>query len=144
MVIVAAVDRSERSRDAVEQASALAQAFEDEIHVAHVLSYAEFADLERTSVENTGRPKPVDDIRRVAADIAEEAVGDLEGPFEFVGLVGHAANSIVDYAAEEDARYIVTAGRKRSPTGKAIFGSVAQSIVMNAQSPVVVSIKHDD
>jgi nucleotide-binding universal stress UspA family protein len=144
MVILAAVDRSKRAEAVIEQARSLARAFGDEIHVVHVLTYSEFTDLEQTNVERTGTAIPVDEIRAVAANIAEQTVADTEGTFQFVGLVGHPADSIVDYAEDHAVRYIVTAGRKRSPAGKALFGSVAHSIIMNAQSPVVVTIDRED
>lgn len=144
MVIVAAIDRSERARDVIDQAEALAGAFDDEIHVVHVLTYGEFSELERTNVEETGKTKPMEEVRAVAADIAEEVVDDPDAPFEYVGLVGDPPETVADYADDQGARYIVTSGRKRSPAGKAIFGSVAQGIIMNATTPVVITIQQRD
>nr|WP_268762303.1 universal stress protein [Halorubrum saccharovorum] len=45
------------------------------------------------------------------------------------------------YADERDARYIVVSPRRRSKTGKVLFGSVAQSILLNATTPVVSTIE---
>jgi nucleotide-binding universal stress UspA family protein len=52
---------------------------------------------------------------------------------------GDPAEQILDVAASEDANLIVVAGRKRSPTGKALFGSVTQSVILNADRPVMVA-----
>lgn len=38
---------------------------------------------------------------------------------------------------EEDADLICVAGRKRSPAGKAMFGSVSQSIMLDTDLPVL-------
>ena len=52
---------------------------------------------------------------------------------------GDPAEQILDVATAEDANLIVVAGRKRSPTGKALFGSVTQSVILNADRPVMVA-----
>jgi nucleotide-binding universal stress UspA family protein len=46
--------------------------------------------------------------------------------------------SIAYLAAELNADKIVISGRKRSPTGKALFGSVTQSVILNTNIPVTV------
>lgn len=138
MVIVAAVDRSDRAPHVVEEATTLAAAFDDTVHVVHALTRSEFLDLGITGVQ-TEEPLDMDDIRSAAADMAEEAVSDPEVPYEVVGLVGDASNEIVKYATEQDARYIVVSPQRKSQTGKVLFGSVAQSILLNANCSVVSS-----
>lgn len=138
MVIVAAVDRSDRADTVIKQAEVLAEAFADTIHVVHVLSTSEFVDLGRTKAKE-GDSIDMQSVKNVASNISEEAAESLSRPFEAVGLMGDPSDEIVNYADVQDARYIVVAGRKRSPTGKAIFGSVNQSILLNSECPVVMS-----
>jgi len=52
---------------------------------------------------------------------------------------GDPANQLLEVAQKADADLIVVAGRKRSPTGKALFGSVTQSVILNAERPVMVA-----
>jgi nucleotide-binding universal stress UspA family protein len=52
---------------------------------------------------------------------------------------GDPADQLLEVAQEADADLIVVAGRKRSPTGKALFGSVTQSVILNAERPVMVA-----
>lgn len=137
MSILAAVDQSERSKLVVEEAAKLARAFDEDIRVLHVLSTSEFVSLERTSVENEEQGLEVDEVREVAARIADETAQDLDHSYTSVGLVGDASKEIRRYATEQDVEYIVLSPRKRSPTGKAIFGSVAQDVIINATQPVV-------
>lgn len=48
------------------------------------------------------------------------------------------SEGILDLVAELGADSIVMSGRKRSPTGKALFGSVSQKVILNSNVPVTV------
>jgi nucleotide-binding universal stress UspA family protein len=142
MTIIASVDRDEEdSERIVAEGIRLGAAFEEPVHVVHVLNKKEFVGLQRTSVNDTGQAVPVERIKRIATEIATEAIGDRgdDADCEAIGLVGKPAEEIVNYADTHDASYIVIGGRKRSAVGKALFGSVAQSILFDSQSPVVVA-----
>ncbi|SDZ85828.1 Universal stress protein family protein [Haloplanus vescus] len=52
---------------------------------------------------------------------------------------GDPAEQLLDAARDADADLIVVGGRKRSPTGKALFGSVTQTVILNADRPVMVA-----
>jgi nucleotide-binding universal stress UspA family protein len=51
---------------------------------------------------------------------------------------GDPATAIVDTAAEIDAAMICVAGRKRTPTGKVLFGSVTQGVILATDRSVLV------
>lgn len=143
MVVVAAVDRTDRSVAVMREATALAEAFDEPVHVVHVMTTGQFVDMGMTKAQSEEHVD-MDEVREVAAEVAEDATADLDRPHEAVGLVGQPANRVVQYANERDARYIVVAGRKRSPAGKAIFGSVSQSILLNAECAVVSTMAADE
>ncbi|MEF8902065.1 MAG: universal stress protein [Halovenus sp.] len=48
------------------------------------------------------------------------------------------SEAIVNVADEIDADRIIMAGRKRTPVGKVLFGSVTQSVLLDADIPVTV------
>ena len=144
MVILAAVDRSNRAHNVIEEAEKLAEAFGDPVHVVHALSESEFVRLEVTAAEDEGRGLSMDEVREFAEEQAERVAGGLVVEYETVGLVGNAADEIVAYADDIRARYIVVAPRRRSPAGKVIFGSVAQSILLDAGRPVVTTIERTE
>ena len=50
---------------------------------------------------------------------------------------GDPADELLAAAADIDADAICVSGRKRSPTGKAVFGSTTQALVLNADRPVL-------
>lgn len=137
MPIVAAVDRSERAAAIVREAARLGEAFGEAVEVVHVLARDEFVSLERTQVSETGESVPIDRVVEMAEEIAAEAIRDAGVEAEAVGLMGDPAEEIVSYAADRDASYVVIGGRSRSPVGKALFGSVVQSVLLTAECPVV-------
>jgi nucleotide-binding universal stress UspA family protein len=72
---------------------------------------------------------------RAASDALEEAGVD----YEVTESSGDPAEALIDTADEVDADLIVIGGRKRSPAGKALFGSVTQTVILNAGRPVMVT-----
>ena len=48
------------------------------------------------------------------------------------------AEAITSFADKEDADLIVLAGRKRTPTGKVLFGSVTQAVILDTTRAVMV------
>jgi len=53
---------------------------------------------------------------------------------------GEPAETIVEVAADVDVDNITMTGRRQSPTGKMLFGSTTQSVMLNAGRPVTVII----
>jgi len=138
MVILAAIDKSERAPEVVKQADILAEKFGDEIHVAHVMKKSEVIESKKSDVGSVEAPN-IDKMRATAKDVGQNILNDCsaESELEVIGLIGNPADEIVEYAREVDSRYIIVSPKRQSQTGKILFGSVAQSILLNAHCPVV-------
>ena len=52
---------------------------------------------------------------------------------------GDPSDAILNQAEKKQADLIVVGSRKRSPAGKALFGSVTQSVILNSDRPVMVT-----
>lgn len=141
MTIVAGVERIDRESNAVIEGEKHAEAFGEDLHVVHVLSQSAFRDLEQDSLSETGQTVPVDDIQTYAKETADDVASRTTDEYEAVGLVGDAGDELVRYAKEQDASYICVGGRRRSAVGKALFGSVTQDVLMNADCPVVTHVR---
>lgn len=136
MVIVAAISDSDQSRDIAARADELARAFDDDLHLVHVIEETEYTRIveKQSNTRETDTGSVEGNAAAQAADGLDEVIS---ADYEVVGRVGNPGKKVVEYAEEVDARYLVVGGRARSPVGKAIFGSVAQSILLSTKRPVV-------
>lgn len=134
MPVVAAVDQSERAQAVIRAARQLADDADVSLHVVHVGDVGipspeggYDADHERT----LSTQKALQVARQIADDV------DSVDEFEPVGLTGNTVEELIEYSIAQDAEYIVVSARKRPPFGQAVFGSVTQSLLLNADRPVV-------
>lgn len=77
-------------------------------------------------------------VHQVAA--VKRAVERLEQAgveYEYRESSGDPATTILDEAEALDVDAICLSGRKQTPTGKVIFGSVTQSVILEATRPVI-------
>lgn len=80
----------------------------------------------------------IDGARRFARDMGRDVLADIDVEWEAVGRIGDKAEEVLELAAERDCDHIFIAGRKRSPTGKALFGDDTQRVILDANVPVTV------
>lgn len=139
MSILTPVKGTDASSSVVKEGKELADAFGEPLVVLHVMDRDEFEELGE-SQPNYSVDKAENNAAQTAAEVVSEA-GVAAGDVITVGRIGDATDQIVAEAAERDARYIVIGGRKRSPAGKAVFGSVTQAVTLSAERPVVINIE---
>lgn len=53
---------------------------------------------------------------------------------------GDPTEAVLEVASDLDVDVIALGGRKRTPVGKVLFGSVAQAVLLNADRPVLVTV----
>lgn len=81
-----------------------------------------------------------DEAQAEADEVAERAFGD-DISFTTLGVTGSLPKIILEVAKEEDCEHVFIAGRKRSPTGKALFGDIAQAVLLRFDGPVTITTK---
>lgn len=139
MSILIAVGGGERDSAVVSVGKDLVEAYDDELVAFHVMTDQEFQTRTNSSPDYY-KDKAVDDAAAKAQNILEDALNGenihRRDNILVEGAVGDPATEILEKATQLDARYVVIGGRKRTPVGKALFGSVTQSVLLNADRPV--------
>ncbi|SDJ49970.1 universal stress protein [Natronorubrum texcoconense] len=80
-----------------------------------------------------GRSIPqLNGVRHAAAAFDERGID-----YEYYEASGDPAPELIAAADELDVDMLCLSGRKRSPTGKVVFGSVTQSVILGTNRPVV-------
>ena len=141
MTILAAVNGEHEEDRVVSTAFDLAGAYDERLVVLHAMSNEEFADRQNATpdyfLENAEET-----ARNVARRVTRGTLGGV-GDIEFRGDVGPVAETILGVAEKLDVTYLVIDGRGRSAVGKALFGSKTQTLLMDADQPVVSVMEED-
>lgn len=135
VTIVAGIDQHvDRAVNQVETITTLFGGDAD-VHLVH------WQDLTLTMAEYTPEATPTEEVESVtrAADLLEAdgvdvTLVDLEHK-----RFDTAAEAILETAAEVDADVVSVAGRKRTKTGKVLFGSTTQAVILESTYPVVTT-----
>jgi len=142
------VEDSDRHRELLREAGELAEGVGAELLLLSAMTEEEYEnDIETieaiANVENIGfgRETMMDAAKSLARTLAEGEFEGLDVDYEVLGEVvdedGHD-DAVLRIAEDRDCDHIFVTGRRRSPTGKAIFGDVAQSVILNYDGPVTV------
>lgn len=108
------------------------------VRLAHVFTEEKYGAVRDRLNFDPASEQTEDDVAKRHTLIRRlgDALDDAGIEFTWHGRVGDPGDSVVELADELDADLVVVGGRRRSPTGKAVFGSISQDILLNAPCPV--------
>lgn len=92
-----------------------------------------------SETDASGRDLPPEEHESVSESL--KLLGEAGIEADSLEIFEPIADGILDAAEDIDPDQIVMGGRDRSPTGKAVFGSVTQRVVLNAGRPVTVVVQ---
>jgi nucleotide-binding universal stress UspA family protein len=127
MTVAVAHQVSATSRKALVQAVQEAKFRETDLAVLHVV---DSIDRDREEAYRLG-----------VSDEIERAVGKEAGvPWELhlASAGSDMAEALLNLVERVDADLLVIGARRRSPVGKALLGSIAQTVILDASLPVLV------
>jgi nucleotide-binding universal stress UspA family protein len=117
------------------------------LHVLRVVSPEEYQSVESAEVtsdfDRSGYEDPAtshfdEEITAFVEDALEEP-GTVETVVK-VADEGDRVDTVLDAAAERDCDHVFLVGKRRSPTGKALFGDLTQDIILEFDGTVTLAM----
>ena len=106
--------------------------------LSHVFTRDQFEEFAEQLEYPSANEEDIDSFvdRHKSVRFMENQFDEYDVDYEVRGFVGSAAEKLVTLAGDRDADRLVVSGHKRTRVGKAVFGSTAQSILLEAPCPV--------
>ncbi|ACM55650.1 universal stress protein [Halorubrum lacusprofundi] len=139
VMLAVGTEDEERTERLAEEAIAVAEPAGAEVVLTHVFTDEEFDTVRsRLGVDETSEGSTPDAVaeRHTTTRALSEALTEAGVSHSVRGAVGDHADEVVEAASAIGADRVVVGGRRRSPTGKAVFGSVAQEVLLSSPCPV--------
>ena len=137
ILVAVGPDDNDRAESLAEAVVEVAEPSGAEIVLAHVFTKSEF-DSATSRLDFEDDDASADEVARRHQTVRTmtELFDDAGVDYTIRGAIGDHAEQIIKLAENVGADRVVVGGRKRSPTGKAVFGSVAQAVMLDAPCPV--------
>ena len=149
--ILVAVDQSEPSQKAFEQALAIAKAFQAKLHLIHILAplQEEFQDLSSLALDGGYYPSMTNESFEQRWEILEkeglellrsltETATDHGVATEFTQVMGQAEQKICAFAQSINADLIVIGSHGRSGLSELFLGSVSNYVSHHVSCAVLI------
>lgn len=146
---LAVVEPTETAKVLLREAGELSEGVDAELILVYGTTEEEYNDRREDmaripDIDTTySIDQAIDGVRRFAKDMGRDVLSDLELEWEAVGRIGEKGEETLKLADERDCDHIFIAGRKRSPTGKAVFGDDTQRVILDSKVPVTVLTDQD-
>lgn len=138
--VLLAVGGGDESRleELVDVTGELASPVDTTVIVVYLFDSDSHTETIQTISENPDEYLGPDDLAS-QMDLVEAITDRLEASsidYEVRATTGTKGDGVVDIATEMKTDRVVIGGDRRSPTGKALFGSRVQNVLLNAPCPV--------
>ncbi|MCT9097445.1 universal stress protein [Haloarchaeobius sp. HME9146] len=139
---------SDQTKSLIREAGEIAAGTGADLYLLHVLPEEEYEDIMSSRLESDGKSFPLDEAEmeaeHFATQVGHKSLEGLDVEYEVLGTVGREETAILDVADERDCDHVFISGRKRSPSGKALFGDLTQRILLNFEGRVTVQLHEEE
>lgn len=135
---------TDEAKALVREAGALAEGVGADVVLIHATTGEEYTARKQAmaSFAGSGGSYTTEDARegadQFASDVAGEVLSAFDVEYETAGYVGDKGEVILRAAEDHDCDHVFLPGRKRSPTGKALFGDATQEVLLEFDGLVTV------
>lgn len=141
------VEDTDRDRDLLERARSFAVGENTDVVVLALVTSDEYEEVAETldtigEVEHTTYDESAvrEGLAADAADLAEDVLGDEVAYEVRLAVSDDQAEQIIAAAEDGDCDHVFLPGRRRSPTGKAVFGDRTQRVILDFGGYVTVAM----
>ncbi|UWG48670.1 Nucleotide-binding protein, UspA family [Halanaeroarchaeum sp. HSR-CO] len=143
---------STKTRELLREAGDIVGGVDGTLFVLHVMPESEYEQRAESRRESGALQKdgseystyPITQAESDAREFAERMGDDVltAGTVEWepLGTVGREGRSILEVADDRDVDHLFVVGEQRSPSGKAIFGDLAQRLIIEFDGPVTTVV----
>ncbi|MFW6317318.1 MAG: universal stress protein [Halorubrum sp.] len=139
VLLAVGTEDEKRTEQLAKEAVAIAEPAGAEVVLTHVFTDEEFDGIRaKLGVDESSEGSTPDAVaeRHTTTRAIAKALSDAGVRYSVRGAVGNHADEVVETATAVDADRVVVGGRGRSPAGKAVFGSIAQEVMLSSPCPV--------
>lgn len=136
-VLIAVENNRDRMIPVVEHAAEIADALSARVTLFHVYEHGEFEDVLDSHNLDSGDPSDMA-MDNAMVEEAAEILGDAGVPFTVEASTGDPSEETIAFVEANEIDHVFLGGRDRSPAGKAILGSVSQTVILNTVVPCTV------
>lgn len=144
------IDDTDKHRELLAEAADVVRATDSELELFSWETPDEFEDnmealeiAERAEGTTYSTASADDIVRNFLSEFVDDVLGEDAPEYDVSSAVVEddgVADEILNAARASDCDYIFLVGRRRSPTGKVLFGDVAQQVLLNFDGHVTVTM----
>jgi len=147
-ILVVIRNKSATTRELVHEAGEVAAGTGAELRLLPVMPDEEYDERMSSRLESKTGGYSLDEAeteaKRLAAEVGRRALSDVHVEYDVIAAVGHEEETILDIAEDQECDHMFIAGRRRSPSGKALFGDLTQRILLNFDGMVTVHLTDEE
>lgn len=136
-VLIAVEDNRERMEPVIKHATEIVDALSARVTLFHVYRPDEFESLLEARNLDSADPSEFA-MDNAAMGEAARMLKDADIEFSVAAATGEPSEQIIAYVEANEIDHVFVGGRDRSPAGKAILGSVSQSVILNCDVPCTI------